>query len=85
MGNREVIRVNVKLFVTLRKYIPDYDPEKGINVDMKEGSTIKDLIETLGLPPNEASVIFINGISKKTTDHIKDGCHIKIFTPLAGG
>ena len=52
---------------------------------MKEGSTITDLIETLGLPPNEASVIFINGISKKTTDHIKDGCHIKILTPLAGG
>ena len=75
----------MKLFVTLRKYIPDYDPEKGIDVDINEGSTINDLIETLGLPRKEASVIFINGISQKTTDHIKDGRQIKIFTPLAGG
>jgi len=79
------ILVNVKLFATLRRYYPNYDPEKGIDVKVEEGSTIKKLIQILQLPGNEARVILINGKSKMTTDIIEDGDQINIFTPLGGG
>lgn len=79
------ILVNVRLFATLRRFFPDYDAEKGIDVKAEEGSTIEKLIEVLRLPENEARVVFINGLSKKTTDIIKDGDQINIFTPLGGG
>jgi len=52
---------------------------------MEEGSTIENLIQTLQLPPNEARVIFIKGLSKKIEDPIKDGDQINIFTPIGGG
>jgi molybdopterin converting factor small subunit len=80
-----LIKVNVKLFATLRRFFPDYDPEKGVDVKMEEGSTIENLIQRLQLPPNEARIIFINSISKKITDLIKDGDQINIFTPIGGG
>ncbi len=79
------IRVNVRLFATLRRFHPDYDPEKGIDVKVEEGSTIDKLIQVLQLPENEARVILINGKSKMTTDTIRDGDRINIFTPLGGG
>ena len=79
------IRVNVRLFATLRRFYPDYDPEKGIDVKVEEGSKIEKLIRVLQLPENEARVILINGKSKMTTDTIKDGDRINIFTPLGGG
>jgi len=79
------IQVKVKLFATLRRFFPDYDPEKGIDVRIEEGSSIENLIQTLQLPQNEARVILINGISKKTADIVKDGDLVNIFTPLGGG
>ena len=79
------IHVNVRLFATLRRFYPDYDPEKGMDVKVEEGSTIEKLIQFLRLPENEARVILINGKSKMTTDTIKDGDRINIFTPLGGG
>ncbi|MDI7260158.1 MAG: MoaD/ThiS family protein [Thermodesulfobacteriota bacterium] len=60
-------------------------PEKGIDLEMNEGSTIEKLIQILRLPQNEARVIFINGLLKKTKDLIKDGDQISIFTPIGGG
>jgi molybdopterin converting factor small subunit len=79
------IRVKVKLFATLRRYFPGYDPEKGIDAKVEDGSTIENLIRTLNLPANEARVILISGISKKPTDVVKDGDQVNIFTPLGGG
>jgi len=79
------IRINVKVFATLRRFFPDYDPEKGIDVTIEEGATFEHLIQSLHLPPNEASVILVNGLSKKMTDRIMDGDQINIFAPMGGG
>ncbi len=79
------IRVNVRLFATLRRFFPDYDPEKGIEAKVEEGSTVETLIQTLQLPEKEARVILINGISKKNTDRLTDGDQVSLFTPLGGG
>jgi len=79
------VRVNVKLFATLRKYVPDYNPERGVDVRMEEGSTYNDLIETLGLPPNEARLIFVGGISKRPSDQLDNGSEVKVFLPIGGG
>lgn len=80
-----LIKVNVKLFATLRRYIPDYDPDKGIDVELNEGSTVEDLIHALHLSKNEARVIIVNGISKKLTDLINNQDQVNIFTPITGG
>jgi len=79
------IRVHVRLFATLRRFFPDYDPEKGIELKVKEGSTVQDLIQTLQLPEKEARVVLINGMSKKNTDMLTDGDQVSLFTPLGGG
>ena len=80
-----MIRVNVKLFAALRNHFPGYDPNKGIDVEMNEGSTNEDLIRALHLSQNEAGVIVVNGISKRITERINDRDQVNIFTPIFGG
>ncbi|RPJ03767.1 MAG: MoaD/ThiS family protein [Deltaproteobacteria bacterium] len=80
-----MIHVKVKLFATLRRFFPGYDPEKGIDLSLEKGSTVEDLIRTLQLPQNEARVIIINGLSKQMTDLVEDGDQVSVFTPLGGG
>lgn len=80
-----LITVNVKLFATLRRYIPDYDPDKGIDVVLNEGSSLKGLIHALCLSRNEARVIIVNGMPRKMTDLINNGDQVSIFTPIIGG
>jgi len=79
------IRAKAKLFATLRRFFPDYDPNEGIDVTLEEGSTMEDLIQALRLPANEARVVLVGGISKKLSDPVKDGDQVNIFTPLGGG
>ena len=80
-----LIKVNVKLFATLRWYVPDYDPDKGIAVVLNEGSSVRDLIHSLCLSRNEARVIIVNGMPRKMTDRINDQDQVSIFTPIIGG
>lgn len=80
-----MIKVNVRLFASLREHVSDYDPDRGIDVEMEDGSTLEALVQNLRLPKNEASVIFINGALKKMTDPMNDQDLIKIFSPLSGG
>jgi len=79
------ITVNVKLFGTLRKYVPAYDHNKGVNVTLDEGSTIQDLLGILGLPENEARIFFVKGISKRYTDRLHDSDEVSIFLQVSGG
>jgi sulfur carrier protein ThiS len=80
-----LIKVNVKLFATLRRHFPDYNPDKGVDVEMNEGSTVEDLLHTLHLSQNEARVIIVNGIPKKINDPINNQDQVNIFTPISGG
>jgi len=80
-----LIRINVRLFATLTRKFPDYDPRKGIEVEMKEGALFEDLLQTLNLSKQEAKSIYVSGISKKMADPIEDRDQVKIFTLIVGG
>jgi len=79
------IRVNVKLFGTLRNHISGYDPEQGVSVELSEGSVIEDVIKHLGLPQKETGLVIMKGISQKLTDKLNDADEMSIFLPMGGG
>lgn len=79
------IRANVKVYGTLRGYVSNYDHLKGIDVVLKEGNTIQDLLCTLHLPEDIARLFFVGGASKRLTDIVDDGDEINIFVPVSGG
>ena len=80
------IKVNVKLFGTLRDRVSgSYNHEKGMEVLLREGATIQDLLHAIGISEKEAGFFVVNQVSKRLMDRLSDGDDIGIFLPLGGG
>jgi sulfur-carrier protein len=81
----KAITVNVKLFGTLRKSLPDYDPEKGIDVDLEEGKTIGDLLDMLHLSDGETKLLLVKGLARRLEYQLEDCDELGVFLPVGGG
>ena len=79
------ITVNVRLFGTLRRSHPGYDPEEGINVEVEEGKTIRDLLDTLCLSEGETKLLLVRGLCRKLEYQLGDSDELSIFLPIGGG
>ena len=73
--------VTVRLFATLKKYSP---PDAG-NYPIPIGTTIRDLIDLLGITENEAKIIFVDGEKAKLDSGLRGGETVSIFPPVGGG
>ncbi|HZF62446.1 MULTISPECIES: MoaD/ThiS family protein [Desulfovibrio] len=79
------MKLTVKLSTTLRDYVPDYVPETGLQVEMPEGSTVAQLAQHLGLPPQDIKIVMVNGRQQKVSDLMRDGDRIAYFPAVGGG
>jgi molybdopterin converting factor small subunit len=80
------MKIEVKLYASLGRYMPRAAFEKGQgHLEVGEGTTIKALLETLNVPPDMVKLIFLNGIHAKDNEVLKDGDRLGVFPPVAGG
>ncbi|WP_411329686.1 MoaD/ThiS family protein [Desulfovibrio desulfuricans] len=79
------MKLTVKLSTTLRDYVPDYVPETGLQVEMPEGSTVAQLAQHLGLPPQDIKIVMVNGRQQQVDDLMRDGDRIAYFPAVGGG
>jgi molybdopterin converting factor small subunit len=77
--------LSVKLSTTLRKQVPGYDPEAGLEVSFAPGENAGGLIRRLGLDPGRIKIIMINGRSAALEQELKDGDRVGLFPPVGGG
>ena len=73
--------VQIKLFASLRRMAPDPDSRFPIEV----GTTIQEVLDRLGVPLNEAKLIFINGRRGELNSSLKGGERVGVFPPVGGG
>lgn len=75
-----MIQIDLKLFVTLAKYLPlEWAHE------IKEGTTVTELIQDLGIPPDMVKLIFINGKKQDGNYCIQHKDRVGMFPPVGGG
>ena len=73
--------ITLKLFASLTKFEPDSSDRYPVN----SHTSVHNIIKQLGIPENEAKLIFINN-KKGTPDSVlKDGDRLGIFPPIGGG
>lgn len=80
------MHVQVKLYSIFRLQFPHYDAKQGIQMEMKEGSRIRDLFERLGIELGKLSMVRVNGQLER--DHmliLADGDVIELFPMFGGG
>jgi len=76
-----MIQIELKLFVTLARYLPS----KSEVYDIEEGTTINQLITDLGIPNGIVKLIFINGKKQDRNYLIQHKDRVGLFPPVGGG
>ena len=77
--------IEVKLFATLRDYLPKGSSRFSCKMEVDDHTRIKDILSKLKIPEEIPKIILINGIHGKKDQILRDGDVISIFPPVAGG
>jgi sulfur carrier protein ThiS len=79
------MKMSVKLFGTLRERFPDYRHQDGIEVEVPDGSTAKELLSLLKIPESNGAVVAMEGRILKRDDEMQQGAQVYIFQAIHGG
>jgi len=80
-----MITVQVRLFATLRRHVPDLGLGEAMPVELPDGATVGQLVERLGLPADQVKIVFVNGVAQEDGSRLSDGDEVGIFPPVGGG
>lgn len=73
--------ITIKLFATLKKYLP----ASADNHPIESGASVRELINELRIEASQAKLIFINGRKADLNSVLKDGDRLGVFPPVGGG
>ncbi|MGD8471968.1 MAG: MoaD/ThiS family protein [Desulfobacterales bacterium] len=79
------MKVRIKLYGTLSLRVPGYDHSQGIEIELAEGATVKDLLDHLKISESQGAVVTIDGRIRKAGDKIPEGTHARVFQSVGGG
>lgn len=79
--------VHIQISATLRKRVENYDPEKGIELQLpgKGSITARDAALMLGLPMEEIKFVMINGRAQAMETPLHDRDRAAYFPAVGGG
>ncbi len=77
-------KVEVRLFASLRKYHAEPGNSEAMIVELDDKTPLGSLLGRQKIPPEEVTVIMVNGKREKESYSLQDGDRIGIF-PLIGG
>ena len=79
------MQITLKLFATLKRYLPDGSQGSVCALSIDTDSTVQDILEMLCIPGDIPKIILINGLKKESHDVLSDGDTLSVFPPIAGG
>jgi molybdopterin converting factor small subunit len=79
------MEVQVKLFATLRDYLPKNSDGKSCQMEIDETTNIEQIITQLKIPEEIPKIILVNGLQGSMDQTLKEGDVVSIFPPVAGG
>jgi hypothetical protein len=77
--------VRVELTPLLRKYVPDYDDDKGLVIEDGEGKAVRQIIEQLCIPTDRVFTVLVNHLPSQPSYVLKDGDLVTLSMILGGG
>jgi sulfur carrier protein ThiS len=79
------MKITVKVHGTLRKYIADYDHDKGHVLEFPDNTDTAALIDYLGIPESKVGMVTVNGHQVKSDGLLQENAIVKVFQPIFGG
>jgi sulfur-carrier protein len=79
------VRVEVKLFATLERYLPDCAEGDTATLELPDGATVAHLARRLHVPEDLLFLAAVNGHEAPCDTRLRPGDVVALFPPLAGG
>jgi len=79
------MKITTNLFASLTHYKPEGIGTDSWMVECEEGTMVSTLLQEIGVPLEEVTLIFINGIHGKMESVLKDMDRLGVFPPVGGG
>jgi len=79
------MKVRVNLYGTFRRRFPDYQHSQGIEVEIPDEATVKDLLALLEISESQGAVVIMEGRILGAGDEILPGVPVNVFQAIRGG
>jgi sulfur carrier protein ThiS len=83
------MKVELKLYASLSRYLPNGAVDHKAVLDVAEGTTPSQLIEDMKLPRESCFLVLVNGIfvppEERESRTMQEGDALAIWPPIAGG
>jgi molybdopterin converting factor small subunit len=79
------MEIEVKLFATLRDYLPKGSERFSCKMEIESQTRIQDILMRLKIPEEMPKIILVNGVHGKREQILKEGDVLSVFPPVAGG
>ncbi|BDQ32911.1 MoaD/ThiS family protein [Pseudodesulfovibrio portus] len=73
--------IELKCFATLARFMP----ENHEDYPVEPGETIRSLVQRLGMPLDDVTLMFVNSVRSDLDTEISDGDRVGLFPPVGGG
>lgn len=80
------MKVDVKLYASLARYLPDNSRRHAPRtLEIEKETTIIQLLKHLKVPLKSVKLIFLNGIHATGDEMLNEGDRLGVFPPVGGG
>lgn len=79
------MKVKVILFGHHARLLPPGSSGNTTSVEVRQGSTIADVLDVLGVPPDGRSYVQLNGSREEPSAALDEGDEVRVIVPLGGG
>jgi molybdopterin converting factor small subunit len=83
------MKIQLKLFATLRDYLPAGSTSNQVELDVADDLSVQGLVDLQMVPAKRVHLLLVNGYHVPATDYgsttLKSGDVVAIWPPVAGG
>ena len=79
------MKIRVRLFGTLGRDFPDYEPATGLEIEIPENATVGGFLAHLEIAESHRPVVAINGRIMRPDDILPSGATVHVLQAVFGG
>lgn len=79
------MRIQVRLYAILRRYVPDLPQRGSLVLDVPDGTSVRQTIRQLAIPDGSPVVAMVNSTVSELDQVLTEGDTLSLFPPVAGG
>ena len=77
--------IHVKLIANYREHLPPEARNGVVDLDLPDGTTVREALSRFPIPLDDSSVIVVNGLTVDLDTPLKAGDVVSAFSAIAGG